>query len=229
MIRRISLAAALCGLAALALLSTSDGRAEDKKGETISLFNGKNLDGWKVFIDPKAKDVKPEDVWSVKDETIVCKGKPYGYIITEKEYENYVLEVEWMWPGKGYNSGVLVHVTGPDKLWPKSVEAQLMSGRAGDFWLVSGFKMDVDKSRQDEKVSHHYWRIDKDTAVEKKLGEWNKYEITCKGDTIKVVVNGKLCNEGKNAEITKGKILLQSEGGEIHFRNVKLTPLAASK
>lgn len=225
-----------CTVALLVALLSVSGRAEDKKadkGEAIALFNGKNLDGWKIFIDPKAKnddklkDIKPEEVWSVKEETIVCTGKPFGYLITEKEYENYVLEVEWMWPGKGFNSGVFVHVTGPDKIWPKAVEAQLWHTHAGDFWLVDKFKLDVDKSRQDPepKRAHHFFRMDKDTEVEKPLGQWNKYVITCKGDTIRLEVNGKLVNEGKNAENTKGKILLQSEGGEIHFRNVKLTPI----
>jgi hypothetical protein len=210
------------------------GRAEDKKADksdSIALFNGKNLDGWKIFMDPRAKnddklkDIKPEDVWSVKDETIVCTGKPFGYLITEKEFENYVLEVEWMWPGKGFNSGVFVHVTGPDKIWPKAVEAQLWHTHAGDFWLVDNFKLDVDKSLQDPKAARHFYRMNKDTEVEKPLGQWNKYVITCKGDTIKLEVNGKLVNEGKNAENSKGKILLQSEGGEIHFRNIKLTPI----
>src|SRR5438876_3153565 len=64
-----------------------------------------------------------------------------------------------------------------------------------------------------------------DKDVEKPIGEWNQYEITCQGDTIKLVINGKLVNEGTNAELTKGKILLQSEGAEIHFRNVELKPL----
>ena len=57
-----------------------------------------------------------------------CVGKPAGYVITEKEYGDYVLEVEWRWPGKPGNSGVLCHVTGEDKIWPKSFEARAMGG-----------------------------------------------------------------------------------------------------
>src|SRR5262249_36980800 len=149
-------------------------------------------------------------------------------LITEKEHENYVLKVEWRWGEKdhfGRNSGVFVHVNGPDKIWPKAVEAQLMNGFAGDFWLVDGFKLKVDEARRDPKNARHYFRKIKD-GVEKKIGEWNQYEITCKGDTIKLVVNGKLVNEGTDAELTRGKILLQSEGAEIHFRNVVLKRLA---
>src|SRR5262249_44382181 len=160
---------------------------------------------------------------TVKEGTIVITGVPNGYLITEKEYENYVLTVEWQWGEKPGNSGVFVHVSGEDKIWPKGVEAQLQNGRAGDFWLVGEFKLKVDEKRQDPKVARHFLRL-KDN-VEKPAGEWNKYEITCKGDTIKLVVNGETVNEGTNAEATKGKILLQSEGAEIHFRNIELKPI----
>lgn len=201
-------------------------RAEDKKGETIALFNGKDLKGWTVFLDPKAKEkAKPEDVFKVEEGIISCTGKPNGYLITEKDYGNYVLEVEWRWPEKAGNSGVFVHVSGPDKIWPKGAEAQLYSGSAGDFWLVDGFKLEVDKERQDKKTPRHFFRMKTDKPVENKVGEWNKYKITCKGDTIRLEINGQFVNEGKKAEAEKGKILLQSEGAPVQFRNVKLTPV----
>lgn len=222
MTRRIPL---LAGLTAVAL--ALGGRAEDKpKTDSVKLFNGKDLSGWTVFLDPKAKDVKPEDVWSAKDGILSCTGKPNGYLLTEKEYGDYVLTVEWRWPTKAGNSGVFVHVSGPNKIWPKGVEAQLYAGHAGDFWLVDGFKLNVDKERQDKRTPRHYVRMMADKPVEKKIGAWNKYEITCKGDTIKLVVNGQLVNEGTRAEATRGKILLQSEGAPIEFRNVQLRPLA---
>jgi hypothetical protein len=219
------------GLAGAMALALSSARTEEKEGKTIKLFNGKDLSGWKTFLDPRDKGkTKPEDVWSVKEGILICKGKPYGYILTDKEYGDYKLELEWLWNpdekvrGKR-NSGVFVHVSGPDKIWPKGAEAQLMEGNAGDFWLVDGFKLDVDKERQDKKTPRHYYRIKTDKPVEKDIGEWNKYEITCKGDTITLVINGQKVNAGTNAQRSKGKILLQSEGAEIHFRNVKLTPL----
>jgi hypothetical protein len=198
--------------------------AEDNDKSTTKLFNGKDLSGWKIFVDPKSK-AAPESVWTVKDDVIVCKGQPYGYLITEKDYGNYVLKVQWRWTPQGdnnkRNSGVFVHVSGPDKIWPKGVEAQLYRDHAGDFWLVDGFKLTVDKERQDKKSANHYLRM-KTSGVEKPIGEWNEYEITCKGNTIKLVVNGVVQNEGAHAESNKGKILLQSEGAEIHFRNIEL-------
>jgi hypothetical protein len=201
--------------------------AEDKERGAIQLFNGKDLSGWKIFLDPKSK-VDPHTVWYVKDGELVCKGQPYGYLITEKEYGNYILKVQWRWAPEGdnnkRNSGVFVHVSGPDKIWPKGVEAQLYRDHAGDFWLVDGFKLQVDKSRQDPKNAGHFLRK-KTSGVEKPIGEWNQYEITCKGNTIKLVVNGVDQNLGVHAESDKGKILLQSEGAEIHFRNIELIPI----
>jgi hypothetical protein len=190
------------------------------------------LTGWKRFLDPRVADADPDKTWTIKDGVIVCTGKPAGYLLTEKEYDNYVLTLEWRWgpnvkEPKGPNSGVFVHVVGEDKIWPKGVEAQLASTRAGDFWLVGDFKLKVDPSRQDSKTPRHYFRVkvnEKD-EIEKSLGEWNKYEITCKGDTVKLVVNGHEVNVGTEAEVSKGRILLQSEGTEVHFRNVEVRPI----
>ncbi len=225
MVRTRIAAAVLVALAAAVLAAGTS--AADNEG-TIKLFNGKDLSGWKVFLDP-TKTAKPEEIFQVKDGIIHCAGTVNGYLITDKEYENYVLKVQWRWGEKVYtrnqvrNSGVFVHVVGEDKIWPKSVEAQLMDGRAGDFWLVGGFKLTVDEKRKDPNQPRHFLRM-KDN-VENKRGEWNQYEITCKGDAIKLVVNDQLVNEGTGAELTKGKILLQSELAEIQFRNVELTPL----
>jgi hypothetical protein len=174
-------------LAALALAGLLSAQAADDKSPEI--FNGKDLTGWKVYITDKDKGkTKPEEVWTVEEGVIKCKGRPAGYIITEKEYGDYVLELEWRWPAKKGNSGVLLHVSGKDKIWPKSFEAQLFAGSAGDIWLIDEYKLEVDKARQDPKVSRHYFRMNRDKPVEKEVGEWNKYKITCKGDTVKLEV-----------------------------------------
>ncbi len=225
MARTMALATAL--VTALALAGLPDARSAPAKLKGgIPLFNGKDLTGWRVYLDPRKK-TEPEKIWSVKDGVIHCDGSVFGYLITEKEYGDYVLALQWRWGkkmvGKGRNSGVFVHVIGPDKIWPKAVEAQLMANHAGDFWLVDNFKLDVDPARQDKKTPRHYYRM-KD-HVEKEIGEWNQYVITCKGDTVRLEINGQLVNEGKNAEVTRGKILLQSEGAEIEFRDIVLKHL----
>lgn len=214
-------------LAAVAVLiaQTPETKGKEDNG-WIKLFNGKDLSGWTVFLDPK-KEADPTKVFTVQDGVLVCEGSPFGYLITDKEYENYVLKLQWRWGkkvhGKGRNSGVFVHVVGPNKIWPKSVEAQLMADHAGDIWLVDNFRLNVDAKRQDPKIGRHFLRMK--NHVENPVGEWNQYEITCKGDSIRLVINGQFVNEGTEAELTSGKILLQSEGAEIHFKDVLLKQL----
>lgn len=236
----------LLAAAAVAVVGAALGRADQPAAGYTPLFNGKDLTGWTTFLDPRAKDADPKKVWTIENGEIHCLGKPNGYLLTDKEYGDYELRVQWRFPGAPGNSGVFVHVSGPDKIWPKGVECQLMSGRAGDFWLVDGFKMTVPHSegRQDPNQARHYVRIgeswkkldgkdgrgrDKyeivNKPVEKPIGEWNQYEITCQGDTIKVVVNGQHVNAGAKAEASKGKILLQSEGAPIVFRNIEIKSL----
>jgi hypothetical protein len=187
-----------------------------------ALFNGKDLTDWAYHLDKP--DVQMEDVWSAKDGVLRCKGQPVGYLLTKKnDFENYVLELEWRWPEKGGNNGVLVHVTKPGALgvWPKSLEVQLGSGDAGDFWVI-GTTMELEKPEGRIKDRRHINLSDGD---EKPLGKWNKMEITCSGDEVLVRVNGKLVNHAKKVSQTKGAIALQSEGTPIEFRNIKLTPL----
>lgn len=214
------------GLALALVFAVSAGTSAGQGDGWVKLFNGKDFSGWKKFLDPK-KQADPNKIWTINNGVIHCEGSVNGYLVTEKEYENYVLKVEWKWgdkmAGKNRNSGVFVHVVGEDKIWPKAIEAQLMSGRAGDFWLVDNFKLKIDPKRQDPKQPRHYFRSKDD--VEKPIGEWNQYEITCKGNSVKLVINGHVVNEGTDAELSKGKILLQSEGAEILFRNVELKPL----
>jgi hypothetical protein len=191
------------------------------------LFDGKSLTGWTYIVKPDkdGKKADPKDTWSVVDDYIRCTGKPNGCAVTEKMYGDYVLRVKWRFPadGKGGNSGVLLHVQ-DEKYWPTSIEAQLLSGHAGDLLLTNppDIKLDVDKSRQDPKVERRFLRIETKEPVEKNFGEWNEYEITCKGGEVTLVINGVKVNEGKNCNFTKGKIALQSEGAEIHFKDIVL-------
>jgi hypothetical protein len=207
-------------LAALGL--TAAPADEPAKGTPIKLFNGQDFTGWRKWQPPR-ETANLDEVWTVQDGVIRCLGKPAGYIITEQDYGDYELTFEWKWGAKPGNSGCFVHVSGPDMIWPKGVEAQLMHQRAGDFWLVGDFKLSVDPARFDRPSGRHYFHL-KD-GVEKPAGEWNKYRIRCDGNTIKLWVNDVFQNEGTDAEMAKGKILLQSEGAEIFFRNIVLTPL----
>jgi hypothetical protein len=209
----------------------SSASAADKCSKDIALFDGKSLDGWDYFlVDP---DVKMEDVWSVKDGILHCKGEPMGYLATKCKHKNFKLIVEWRWvPGKEPgNSGVLLRISGKPQALPKCVEAQLKSGDAGDIWAFHGFKVtgapDRSKHIPDHKLGGDLRGASKAQGAENPPGEWNKYEITLDGGTLTLVVNGKEVNKATGCDVLAGPIALQSEGGEIQFRCVKLTPIAS--
>jgi hypothetical protein len=188
----------------------------------IKLFNGKDMAGW-VAVVPEltAKKEDPAAVWTVADGVLVCKGNPAGYIRTDKDYKNFILRLQWRWPeGKpAGNSGVLFRKIGDDKVWPKSIEAQLHSGNAGDFWLIEEYPMKAIAERTKGR------NVKKTHGAERPVGQWNDYEIIVnKGDVI-VRVNGEELNRGWEAQEVAGAICLQSEGAEIHFRHIRLIPL----
>ena len=213
--REMLAATAACGLLAQA-------RGEEK--ESIALFNGRDLEGWTAVLADAA--VKPADVWSVVDGALVCNGKPPGYLRTEREdFHDYMLSLEWRFPAgsKGGNSGVLVHATTPRTLgiWPKSMEAQLNHGHAGDIWVI-GTTCTIENAAERVKGRRHLNLTD---DSEKPIGEWNRYEIHCNADILTIMVNREVVNHVSACSVTKGAIALQSEGAEIHFRNIRLWPL----
>jgi hypothetical protein len=194
-----------------------------KQKNKVMLFNGQDLAGWKVYIPDEGVD--QNDVWSVKDGVIYCSGVPNGYMRTVEEYGNYKLHLEWRWVAKPANSGVLIHATGPDQLWPKCIECQLMAGSAGDMVLMNGTGITIDGQDKQNPNERFVIIAKKQHSTEKPAGQWNSYDIVCRADTISAYVNGVLQNEGTNATRTSGWIALQSEGGPIEFRNIYLEML----
>lgn len=185
----------------------------------VRLFNGRDLSGWTACLPEGARMA---DVWSVQDGVLICKGQPAGYIRTEADYENYVLKLEWRFnpvTRQAGNSGVLLRIVGPDKVWPRCLEAQLHSGHAGDFWQIDEFPMKSDPQRTQGR------NVRKTHAAERPVGEWNEYEIIVAGERVTLKVNGETLNEAWEVLRTPGKIGLQSEGAEIHFRNIRLAPI----
>ena len=234
----------------------------------ISLFNGRDLDGWYTWLkDNKLAD--PQHVFSVQDGMLRISGEEWGGIATRQMYRDYHLIVEWKWggpmhgirDGKARDSGILVHAVGEDGAasgtWLESVESQVIEGGTGDFILVGGKRQPSMTSEVREAPNGEvYWqeggkplhrdrgRFDwygrdpewKDVAgfrgrqdVEMPMGEWNRSEVVCDGDTIKNILNGKVVNYGSNSSHTFGKIQLQSEGAEILIRRVELLPLSPAR
>lgn len=216
------------------LLACNPSAQEESTDNTISLFNGKNLEGW--HIDVPAMDTSDvESPFLVRNGMLVSMGTPNGHIITDAEYENFELEVEYRFAGEPGNCGVLVFASTPRslyKMFPKSIEVQMMHENAGDFWcIVEDIKVPDMESRRGPKEE---WGITEGKkrrilnltdGSEKPVGEWNNMKIECRGNSIKVWVNGDLVNHGTEATASKGQIALQAEGSEVEFRKVELRKL----
>jgi len=190
------------------------------------LFNGKNLDGWENV------NCAPE-TWTVKDEMIVCTGIPTGVLRTEKMYENYVLELEWRHMKKGGNAGLFVHsdpITAPGQPFTRSIEVQILDGRNtanytsdGDVFAIHGATM-----RPDKPHPGGWMRSLPSERRSKPAGQWNHYRIESRDGAIFLAVNGKIVTRAFDANPRKGYICLESEGSEVHFRDIKIRPLPSS-
>jgi hypothetical protein len=217
---------ALCSLTAgLVLLAGAAWivRADDKKDDDgfKPLFNGKDLTGWKTYL--AAKDADPAKTWTVRDGVIHCTGLPFGYFYTDKSFKNYVIKYDWRYPKEQpekttLNSGLLVHIKEPHKVWPLCIEAQGQYANHGKIFLVSFTKELRDKAKTTDDA-------DARKKALKPKEEWHTTEVTCKGDgTIEVKVNG-IPLAGAKTELTEGPIGFQSEGAAIEFRNIKIKEL----
>ena len=196
-----------------------DPKAAGKPAATQVLFNGQDLSGWVPWLSDSSVD--PAQVWSVKDGVLRCVGSPAGYIRTEALYEDFVLELEWRFdPAHTGNSGVLMRMTGPDRIWPRSIEAQLMHRNAGDIWNIGEVPMQTDPSRQEGQRTRKALPCN-----EVEPGGWNRYRITLDGGELTLEVNGEVQNRATWCERRPGAICLQSEGAQIEFRNIRITPL----
>jgi hypothetical protein len=162
------------------------------------------------------------DTISIKDDVVRLSGKPNGYFCTRESYKNYVLRFEWRYERPASlesdakfrgNSGLLIHVTEPHKVWPKCIEAQLANADAGHTFAISGAK----------------FKGTKDAAAQKRaikpVGEWNLEEVTCKDGAIVCTINGIEVSRGEGAMPDSGPIGLQSEGAVIEFRNMAIKTL----
>jgi hypothetical protein len=204
--------------------------------KTISLFNGKDLIGWHVDVPAMDKDTSLKSPFIIRNGMLVSMGKPGGHLITDAVYKNYKLQVEYRFAGVPGNCGVLVHASTPRALYgmfPKSIESQMMTQNAGDFWCI---EEDITVPEMEKRRGpKEEWGINGDKkrriinltdGSEKPVGEWNTMVLECVKNSIKVWVNGDLVNCGYNCTAQEGQIALQAEGSEVEFRKVELTPIA---
>lgn len=166
------------------------------------LFNGKDLSGWKLV---QAK----EDTWTVREGELVTTGQPVGYIRTEKSYQDYFLEAEWCFIRPG-QTGLLLHVQEPDRVWPKCHEVQLDHRSLGNFIPIGGVRYEGGR-----RVKN----------VEKTPGEWNLFWAYCRKGTIEFFANGEKVSEARGAEPRSGTIAFQSERAPLRFRWIRIRAL----
>ena len=205
----------------------------------VHLFDGKDLKGWTADVPARDSDKNAPASFVVRKGLLVSMGKPEGHLVSDGVYRDYRLEVEYRFPGKGGNCGVLVHASKPRalyKMFPQSIEVQMMSGDAGDFWVIQeDIEVQDMEKRRPRKEGEKWGGAEGDArrilnltdGSEKPLGQWNAMVVEARGRTLKVWVNGDLVNEGFNATVAEGRIALQAEGTEVEFRRVDLLPLPA--
>ncbi len=207
---------------------------EAKQPVAQSLVNGTDLSGW--HIDVPAMDTNPDTInpFIIRDGMLVTLGEPAGHIITDAEYENYRLVVEYRFTKGAGNGGVMLHsstLRAVNDIFPQSLEVQMKHENVGDFWC---FQEDIEVPNMEERrgpkenwgaTADKQRNVPKLTDAENPAGEWNKLVIESVGDEVKVLLNDELVNHGFNCTSQKGKIALQSEGSEIEFKTVEMTPI----
>lgn len=225
----LAASAALCLVSCQQKSDESPAPATPAAEGAVRLFNGEDLQGWSHVL--VGDDVTREEVWSVSDGVLICKGQPFGYLFTKDSYQDFTLNFEWRWPeGKEPgNSGVLLRIAGePNGFMPTCVEAQLKSGSAGDIWAFFGAKVEGDPQRMAEVKDHKdlkdFIGVKAMKQAEKPVGEWNHYEIKVSGGDVELKINGELVNRASGLDVLSGPVGFQSEGAEIHFRNIELKP-----
>jgi len=198
--------------------------------EFRELFNGKDLTGW-VNINTNP------DTWKFRDGLLICSGRPIGVLCSEKQYENFMLHIEWMHMEAGGNSGVFVWSDarpGEQNRLPNGVEVQMLELEwpnlntrngvtppvayvHGELFGVGGVKTTPDNPRGERSMSIENRALGK--------GQWNTYDVVAVDGVIKLAVNGKFVNGISRSTQKKGYFCLESEGGEIHFRNIRVLEL----
>jgi len=219
----VAMAAAGVVLAAAAM------RAEDAPGFR-NLFNGKDLTGW-VNVNTAP------DTWRMENGMLVCSGQPIGVMRTERQYENFVLHVEWMHTEPGGNSGMFLWSgprANPGSPFPDGVEVQMLelawpelhkqNGVTPPAAYVHGELFGVGKV----KTVPDNPRGTRSMSIENRCkgkGEWNTYDVVAVDGVIKLSVNGKFVNGISRTSQKKGYICMESEGAKIYFRNLRIMEL----
>ena len=207
----------------LFLFSHSELISEEHSSGFKPLFNGKNFSGWvPVNTAPST--------WSIKDNMLICSGKPIGELRTERMYQNFIMEVEWRHMKPKGNAGIFVwadDITARGQPFHRGIEVQVLENSYGntkgytthgDIFPIHGATMTPVNGRGGSRAF----------PVENRSRpspDWNHYRIVCNDGNISLAVNGKVVTKGKNSNPRKGYICIESEGGVVHYRNMIIKEL----
>jgi hypothetical protein len=159
---------------------------------------------------------------AIVDGEVRLAGKPLGYFATKREYKDYVLTFEFQYDRpenlksdadfRG-NSGALLHIAGPPKVWPSCVQVQLAQADPGAIFAMNESRCEAGSDPLAQK------------GAIKAIGEWNKVQVTCQDGAISSVLNGVEVSKGEKAEPDHGAIGWQAEGKPVRFRDLRIRPL----
>lgn len=194
------------------------------------MLNGTDLDGW-VLVNT------PPETWSYKDGMLVCTGKPIGEMRTSQMYQNFIMEVEWRHMIPKGNAGIFVwadDITAKGQPFHRGIEVQVLENAYGNnrSHTTHGDIFPIHGARMTPVNGHGGSRAFPTEERSKPSPEWNHYRIECNNGDISLAVNGKVVTRGKDCSPSKGYICIESEGGVVHYRNMKIkrlpdTPVAA--
>ncbi len=214
-------------LATSLLISTTGIRESVAEDGFTPMFNGTDLAGWVLTN-------TPAETWSFKDDVLFCTGKPIGEIRTAKMYQNFVMELEWRHMVPRGNAGIFVwadDITSRGVPFHRGIEVQVLENdygntnshtTHGDIFPIHGATMTPVNGRGGSRAFPTENRS-------KPSPEWNHYRIECRDGEISLAVNGKIVTRGKNCVPRKGYICLESEGGVVQYRNVRIRELPATE
>ena len=231
-----------------ACAQTAPPEAIPAHGAPVALFNGSDLSHFDTFIRGRGPQNDPQHVFKVEGGLIHVSGQEMGFIITKQAFHRFYLRADFKWgegtfgerAGQARDSGILYNIQGVQKVWPRSLEFQIKEGETGDFWMTDGAALTgsdgkrvtgppgsalnighIDKGPESNVVGFR----NTSGELEKAHGDWNTLELVVDDQSVRQYVNGKLANVGTDPFPKDGKVLFQSEGAEIFFRNIQLSPL----
>ena len=258
---RIS-AVTVAGLVTSCLLGAQPASQTNSDG-WVSLFNGKNFDGWYTFLPSTGKNSDPKKVFKVEDGMIHILDLPesderqeFGYLSSQREFSNCRIRVEYKWGARRFvpnnenkrDSGLLYFFNGPDKIWPRALEFQIQETDTGDLWLLDGSRITTKIETEGLPMyvlsgplkTQNRGRIIKFGDFEDR-GGWNQLELVLDADKATHIVNGRVVmrawdikqpspeDPAQYLPISSGRIMLQAEGAEIWFRNVRMKPITPTE